>query len=373
MWRNISKKYLDYLSIIGIFISAYLLYIHFFSYNDPTALSGLCALSNLINCETTSQSQWSIFLGMPIAFWGIVSFSALLLLREYDRQIIAAALCVAMMLKSGQLLYLAAVKLHSLCPFCLAINLVTLIVIWGQMRLCLETVKINKCGFVRMLKTELFTTIPCQKLLLPFIAVIATVTTMYPRYWEMPDINFLNTVCGVTEDEHPYIESKAPPEIIIEEYSDYSCESCLNGQRLIRNLISKGARARLIHRNFPLSSNCNPLIPESNFHKFSCTYALWSIGMLKEKGVEAFWKTNDLIFKKRDFIGIAEISETIGQDINAVEKVAETQAAAMHLAGDILSGIRREISGTPSYFVRGKKVSIDELTIALKKSAKNGI
>ncbi|MBU3949567.1 MAG: hypothetical protein KJ826_15285 [Proteobacteria bacterium] len=33
-----------------------------------------CAISKAINCDTVSQSPYSVFLGVPLAIWGVAGY-----------------------------------------------------------------------------------------------------------------------------------------------------------------------------------------------------------------------------------------------------------------------------------------------------------
>ena len=74
------------LAVFGLVTSLYLAFSHYRNYTDIT-YSSFCAISQSINCDTVSQSQWSILFGIPVAIWGIFAyafflFTALFALKE---------------------------------------------------------------------------------------------------------------------------------------------------------------------------------------------------------------------------------------------------------------------------------------------------
>ena len=61
------------LSIVGLGVSIYLSLSHYRVYTDISYAS-FCAISKAINCDTVSQSPYSIFLGIPVPIWGVTGY-----------------------------------------------------------------------------------------------------------------------------------------------------------------------------------------------------------------------------------------------------------------------------------------------------------
>jgi len=57
------------LAVAGVLDSIYLSISHYRIYTD-IAYESFCAISRSINCDTVSQSSYSIFLGIPVPVWG---------------------------------------------------------------------------------------------------------------------------------------------------------------------------------------------------------------------------------------------------------------------------------------------------------------
>ncbi len=73
------------LILCGIVVSGYLSVSHYRVYTDID-YSSFCAISKAINCDTVSQSPYSIFLGIPVPIWGVIGYIFLLatLLLSFD-------------------------------------------------------------------------------------------------------------------------------------------------------------------------------------------------------------------------------------------------------------------------------------------------
>jgi len=59
------------LALVGLFVALYL-WLHALGFGGAIK----CGASG--GCETVQTSQWAVFLGMPVAFYGVVGYLALL-------------------------------------------------------------------------------------------------------------------------------------------------------------------------------------------------------------------------------------------------------------------------------------------------------
>ena len=66
------------LAVAGLLNSAYLAVSHFRVYTD-IGYKSFCAISRSINCDTVSQSAYSVFFSVPVPVWGIIGYIFFLL------------------------------------------------------------------------------------------------------------------------------------------------------------------------------------------------------------------------------------------------------------------------------------------------------
>ena len=77
--KNVALPYKFYylptlfLTIAGILNASYLALSHYRNYTDISYAS-FCAISKAVNCDTVSQSPWSVLFGIPVAFWGLIGY-----------------------------------------------------------------------------------------------------------------------------------------------------------------------------------------------------------------------------------------------------------------------------------------------------------
>lgn len=92
-------------------------------------------------CETVQTSRWAVFLGMPVAFYGVVGYAlilgvALTGLRRANAVIVALA--TGGVLFSCYLTYIELFVLHAICRWCVA-SAVIITAIWVVALLALRT------------------------------------------------------------------------------------------------------------------------------------------------------------------------------------------------------------------------------------------
>jgi len=347
------------LIVMGLLVSLYLTYSHYRLYTDIDYES-VCSLSETLDCETVSKSPWSRFGGVPVAAWGVAAYTLLLIAEMFGMTACVGIMTLAAAGTSIWLGYVSFRFIGAACPFCLMIYAINAYLIG---RLIWLWKKRNGFYAFRGVKQEIFS--ETGKYFLSGTAVFLLAFLFYPPYWEMPPVD-KRVEIGITSEGHPYIGCSEEPEVVIHAYSDYMCGHCRDGQRYIRRRIIKGDRIRLVHHNFPLSTECNPTLGD-DFHQGACRLAIWGIMTEITNGVEKFWEVNDLLFERmenRASISAAEISRIAGMDVNRPDQGLLTQAA-LKLSRDILWGTANKLKGTPAYFDNsGNRINPGDLSDA---------
>lgn len=120
------------LSVLGLLLALYLSYEHL-TQNKTLA----CAESSTVNCAKVTESQWSSFLGIPVAYLGVlffVSMVALTLPQVYRRSTRAVDLVRVVWCGLGLVfaLYLVFAELYhikAICLWCTGVHVVTLVLL----------------------------------------------------------------------------------------------------------------------------------------------------------------------------------------------------------------------------------------------------
>lgn len=123
------------LIIAGFLDALYLAVSHYRVYTDIT-YSSFCAISKSINCDTVSQSSFSILFGMPVPIWGVFGYLFLILIfpfvihKENTDKRLWAVFFITVTFYSIYSLILAFIStffIHSYCLMCIvsyAVNFV---------------------------------------------------------------------------------------------------------------------------------------------------------------------------------------------------------------------------------------------------------
>ena len=348
------------LALAGFFDSVYLSFSHFRVYTDLSYKS-FCAISKAINCDTVSQSPYSIFLGVPVPVWGVLGYLFAIFLIifawkdfKHQRRGWSAFLLVASLFSTYSVI-LALISnylIHSYCIMCIAsyavnLGLLTYAIIIKRRFLPGPFLK----GLADDLKFFLFSWKRAVTLGMFGVAAAAMIL-WFPPYWHM-NYDSLDTSLphGMTEDGHPWIGA-ASPELTIVEYTDYMCFQCRKMHVYLRKLVEAyPEKIRLVHKHFPMDNKVNPIVKEP-FHVGAAKLARIAV-YAAAKG--KFWETNDFLFSipKKD-INIKAIAKAVGLEPAALAWALKSREVGAVLNRDILDGLKLGIAATPSYEINGQ-------------------
>ena len=351
---------LGILTFLGIADALYLMIAHYRVYTD-IGYESFCALSKALNCDTVAQSPYSVFMGAPIAFWGLIGYIGygLMLLLASQTKAAQKRILAFLMLIGGAfsavsifLAYISAHYIHSYCIMCIlsyAVNLMLLYFSWIFRR------RFDQASIFKGLTSDFSFLISNYKTIalfgIPFILLTAASDIFYPPYWHLqaPAISEdLRT--GITNDGNPWIGAENP-EITITEFSDYLCFQCKKMHFMLRKLVKQNPdRIRLVIRQFPMDNLVNPIVKEP-FHVGSAKLARIAIyASMHDK----FWEMNDLLFSesgKRSTTTIAMLAARTGLDANQMAVGIFSPKVSQQLQSDIFKGLKLKLAGTPGFLI----------------------
>jgi protein-disulfide isomerase/uncharacterized membrane protein len=368
-----------FLTLVGLIVSLYLSYSHFRVYTD-IGYKSFCAISKAINCDTVSESSYSIFWRLPVPVWGIVGYIFflffLLIAKNRDAEhkrpwAMLFLIAAAFTLYSIVLAAISTFHIHSYCILCMVLYAVNLLLLFYArmvrsrfkcsgliegLRKDIQFLKIRRTSVLRM-----FT---------PFLVGIAVLLLFFPSYWQFdPPVMTSKLNSGTTEDGHPWIGAKNP-KLIITEYTDYQCFQCKKMYFFLRQLIAQHPdKIRLIHRHYPMDHSVNPIVKEP-FHIGSGKMALIAIHAATRN---KFWQVNDLLYQmagESDVIDVRKLAARLEMNPKTLARSVNDRDARLLLQHDILSGIKLQINGTPA-FVIDEKVYLAQIPPEIIKSALN--
>lgn len=348
------------LASAGLANSIYLAISHYRVYTDM-AYKSFCAISRDINCDTVSQSPFSIFLNVPVPIWGIVGYILFLVLLFANRRplsnksrvwptLFVVALCFS--IYSVVLALISIFHIHSYCIMCIAsygVNFALLYFTWltyrrfGHRSMRVGLKHDFDYFFNRKIKSVIF--------LSACIAVLVLLMTFFPAYWKISSIDLDTSLAtGVTAEGHPWIGAENP-KLIITEFTDYQCFQCKKMHFYLRELITGYPDAiRLVHRNFPMDHTYHPLVKEP-FHIGSAKLALLALYASQK---EKFWEVNDMLFNidnREGYINIRGMAASVGFEAADFARAMHDRELQYKLLVDIREGMKLGVLGTPAYLI----------------------
>ena len=350
------------LAVAGLVDSVYLAVSHYRVYTD-IGYKSFCAISRSINCDTVSQSPFSIFLNVPVPVWGIVGYTFFLLFlpiawkyRDGDKPIWTLLFLTALIfsLLSIALALISSFLIHSYCVMCILSFAISFMLLF-------YTYLIRKRYGIRGLAGKTRQDIAClwkhkkQSLALlgPFALGLILMVIFFPVYWSFETSVFsADSPHGITDDGHPWIGAENPKlEIIV--FADYQCFQCNKMHFFLRQTLAEYPdRIKVIHRHFPMDDKVNPLL-KSPEHIGSGKLAMLSIYAATQN---RFWQMNDILFsiaRVTPEIDIKKLAHDVGLDERKLARAFQNRKVRYKLKKDILEGIKMGVKGTPSFVIDG--------------------
>ena len=351
------------LAIIGLADSIYLSISHYRVYTD-IGYKSFCALTRAINCDTVSQSPYSIFLDLPVPLWGGIGYAFLLVCllgagsRDAAKSRLWALIFWISLAFSAYSVVLALISTYLIGSYCImcialyAVNLALLFYSWIiRRRFSAPGIIADTREDIRYLRQKAGASVA--------VAVVFSITIIgawisLPAYWEFQPPQLSDHIAqGMTPSGHPWIGATRPVLEIVE-YADYQCFQCRKMHFFLRQLVADNPdNIRIVHRNYPMDHRFNPIVKEP-FHNGSGKMALLANYAAKQG---KFWQMNDVLYRmagSKKNIHVDAVAAELDLDRRALAGALKSRRLRYQLQKDIFSGNKLGISGTPAYVIDGK-------------------
>jgi uncharacterized membrane protein len=352
------------LSLLGLSASFYLALSHYRNYTD-IGYSSFCAISQAINCDTVSQSSWSILFGLPLAIWGVLAYGLFFIIalpaqkNSKERRYLWDFLFVLALLYSLADIYfgyISASKIHAYCIVCLltyGVSLTLLFLIW------MIRGRFNEHSLGSGIKKSFSFLLHHKKTALALVLLLLTtgITKIFlPAYWIYSYPEFSKNVhSGTTEHGRPWIGAEQPA-LPIKEFTDYQCFQCGKVHLTLRSLVNAYPDTiRLIHYHYPMDENFNTVLVKQPFHTGSGGLALLAIAAGKQG---QFWEVNDALYsiarqELKEF-NISKFAGKMNLDADKLKQDMYSLPVIKKLEDDIRTGLKHNIIGTPSFIINDR-------------------
>jgi Na+/H+ antiporter NhaA len=162
------------------------------------------------------------------------------------------------------------------------------------------------------------------------------------------------------EPGHDHIRGPARAPVTIVEYADFECPYCGQAEPVIRQLLTGHGDVRYVWRHLPL----NDVHPRAQLAAEAAEAAA-------EQG--AFWAMHDLLLDHQDELRAPDLiryAGELGLDVGRFRGRLSRQAGAPRIAEDVDSADLSGVSGTPTFFINGRRhhgaYDIDALSAAVR-------
>lgn len=352
------------ISLAGLAASVYLLDVFFEVRLGEATGDSFCTLSDALDCEKVAASEYSVFLGVPYALWGILLYGLLLagaivrLVRRVEGAFrwdaVFLWLPFVVLLDDVYLVYLQLTCIGAMCIVCIgtyALNLLLVLLVLVERRFDVR-------GLAREAAADLSWLFSGLRALLS-VVVLAAGLAAVGWFWAHPmgglSIVPANSNHASQQGNEP-VRGPADAPVTVIGITDFQCPYCGRAAQAIEQVLAKyEGRVRFEHVDYPLDQACNPYIPKP-FHRLAC-YAAYASRCAARQG--QYWHYHHLLFehqKELDDRVILDLASQVGLDLPAFKSCLSDPDGSLKrsVAADIERARQYQIQGTPTFVVNGK-------------------
>jgi len=166
-----------------------------------------------------------------------------------------------------------------------------------------------------------------------------------------------------------WIRGKKDAKVTLIEYSDFQCPACKQYQPILENLIDEYAdNLKIVYRHYPLFTIHKNAIPSAK-----ASEAAGNQGK--------FWEMHDMLFEKQDewseegipmdkFVGYAK---DLGLNEESFKNDYQSKDVEDKVNQDLTNGNSLRLTGTPTFYINGRKIENPQGYEGLKKAVDNAL
>jgi len=374
------------LVLAGLIVSSYLFNHYLEMVVTQNQTNDVCSTVFGKSCDNALTSSYSSVLGLPLAAWGIIYYTSIVMLwflpvvfgkefKTFRNLVIYVATFIAL-LAALVLLSLMLIHREIFCPFCAMVHGINILLFFFINQITgfsfKETIPTIRRWLHGLFSPKIKET-PILWKLFGFAACLFLFGTMYFLMYTL-------TIQNSTDEG--FIEAKpvldgfysqkvqqipvAPEDprlgpdksmINIVVFSDFLCPACKRFSKELQKINEEGqGKYSIVFKNFPLSTNCNHAILK-DLHPQSCEAAYAGVAANMQG---KFWEFHDALFNVSGR-GYDDFSRTIalraGLDMQRFDSARHTAAVKDKITRDVLLAQQLNIDATPTVFLNGRLVT----------------
>jgi protein-disulfide isomerase len=147
----------------------------------------------------------------------------------------------------------------------------------------------------------------------------------------------------VSEHDHAQGPESAPVTLV--EYGDYECPYCGQAEPVVRELLADFGDVRYVWRHLPL-------------HDVHPAAQLAAEAAEAAAAQDMFWEMHDRLFANQDRLRARDLlghADALGLDVERFGADLRRHLGAARIAEDLDSADLSGVSGTPTFFINGKR------------------
>ena len=370
------------LAAVSLGICLYLYSLHVALLMGEIKSGPLCGADGGLGCQSVASSPYSSLLGLPLATWGAVFYSALVLLglggvifwRDSGRVFLRWALCLAVLGFAFDL-YLAYTMvfiIQATCWLCVTTYIINFFIIlllvksvWKEPKPRVPLRAIFP-GTKDAQGIDLYYRNVIKGLLVGGVLLVAvggvTGSQFISKSLTGDDharLEILKAqlakqkIIFVEADNRPVMGSDDGPVTVVE-FSDFLCPYCARASKYLKLAESSNHDfARFIFRHYPLDSSCNKAVT-SIIHPGACLLAEGSVCANEQN---RFWEYHDIAFETKGKISqpvVMDIASNIGLDLSIFKDCLNSGRGLRVVKADINAAIQAGVKSTPTLFINGR-------------------
>lgn len=374
---NIDKKNLSIqiLALIGLGLSINLAFIFYSANYNDLALPSFCSINEFIDCDAAAKKSVALFLGIPLAYWGIFFYITILFLTCVDKlknikflgflnvfknpNAYIAFLGTIAFIVSMILAGISVFVIHVLCILCVVTYFIDLVIACvasdGMFKNIVLAFKTTFVDFINGAKKYPKTLVVLLLITASFLAFTGiTQTFVPPKIKKSKDLQKYGKI-----KYNPYrvkgnILGDEDAKVVVELYSDYVCQFCYINNIVIHKAAKELKGIKVIHHNFPFDKACNPYI-NVNAHPNAC---FMSRGAIAAGYQGNYWEMNSLLYENRPkkMEEMLKLIEQLGLDKDKFLQDFQSAEISKAISTEIKNAEKLGIDSTPTMVINGEKI-----------------
>ncbi len=370
------------LAAAGLGICLYLYSLHVALLMGEIKSGPLCGADGGLGCQSAASSPYSSIMGLPLASWGAIFYSALVLLgfgrvifwrdcgRVFSRWVFC--ICVLGFAFDLYLAYMMVFRIQAVCWPCVSTYVINFVIIlmlvksvWKEPKPRIPLRAIFP-GTKDAQGIDLYYRNAIKGLLIGGILFSLSVGVAGSQFISQTltgdDREFLEKLkvqlakqptIAVDADNRP-VRGSDDSAVTVVEFSDFLCPFCSKAAKYLKLAESSNHdSARFVFRHYPLDKSCNRNL-RSDLHPGACLLAEGSVCADEQN---RFWEYHDIAFETKGNISqavVMDIASKIGLDLNAFKSCLNSGRGLRVVTEDINAAIQAGVNSTPTLFINGR-------------------